>query len=48
MDENTVVYIHLESDNFTPDLMDKDEATGEFTLLRMVPPGKIKYFFSIA
>lgn len=48
MDENTIVYIHLSCDDGEPDLMEKDEITGEFTLLRMVPPGKVTYYFSIA
>lgn len=48
MDENTIVYVHLSSDSFEADLMEKDEATGEFSLLRMVPPGQIEYYFSIA
>lgn len=47
MDENTLVYIHLSSDNKEADLMEKDELTGEFSLLRMVPPGKVNYYFSI-
>lgn len=48
MDENTICYIHLSSDNFEPDLMSKDEKTGYFSILRMVPPGPINYYFSIA
>jgi len=28
MDENTIVYIHLSTDNHEPEIMDKDEATG--------------------
>lgn len=48
MNENTMVYIHLSSDNNQADLMEKDDQTGEFTLLRMVPPTKITYYFSIA
>ena len=47
MDENTIVYIHLSCDSNEPDLMEKDSDTGEFTLLRMVPPGEIRYYFSI-
>lgn len=39
MDDNTIVYVHLSCDNYEADLMEKDEATGEFTILRMVPPG---------
>lgn len=48
MDDNTLVYIHLSCDNGEADLMEKDEISGEFTLLRMVPPGKVNYYFSIA
>lgn len=48
MDDHTLVFIHLSCDNGEPDLMDKDEINGEFTVLRMVPPGKVSYYFSIA
>jgi hypothetical protein len=48
IDDNTVCYIHLSCDNNEPDLMEKDESTGGFTLLRMVPPGVVNYYFSIA
>lgn len=48
MDENTMVYIHLSCDEGEADLMEKDEISGEFTLLRMVPPGKVSYRYSIA
>ncbi len=48
MDENTVVYIHISSDDYEADLMEKDDSTGEFSILRMVPPGSISYYFSIA
>ena len=48
MDDNTLVFIHLSCDNGDVDLMEKDEITGEFTLLRMVPPGKLSYYYSIA
>lgn len=47
MDENSLVYIHLSCDKYEPDLMEKDELSGEFTLLRMVPPGEVDYYFSI-
>ena len=47
IDDKTIVFIHLSSDNFEADMMEKDEITGEFTLLRMVPPGKVTYYFSI-
>ncbi len=43
MDDNTLAYIHLSCDDGEADLMEKDEISGEFTLLRMVPPGKITY-----
>lgn len=48
MDDNTLVFIHLSCDDGEPDLMEKDEITGEFTLLRMVPPGNLTYYYSIA
>ena len=48
MDDNSIVYIHLSCDDEEGDIMEKDEITGEFTLLRMVPPGKLSYHFSIA
>ncbi len=47
IDEKTIVFIHLSCDNYEADIMEKDEITGEFTLLRMVPPGKVSYYFSI-
>ena len=28
--------------------MEKDESSSTFSLLRMIPPGKIDYYFSIA
>jgi hypothetical protein len=48
IDDKTLVFIHLSCDDFEADLMEKDEITGEFNLLRMVPPGKVTYYFSIA
>jgi len=48
LNPQTVVYIHLSCDNFHPELMEKDDKTGEFSLLRMVPPGPIEFYFSIA
>jgi hypothetical protein len=48
MDDNTLAYIHLSCDNGEPDLMEKDDITGEWTILRMVPPGKVSYYFSTA
>ena len=48
VDENTLVYIHLSCDNYEGDLMEKDEVTGAFSLLRMIPPGSIDYYFSVA
>ena len=47
IDDATLVYIHLSSDNNEPDIMEKDEATGDFTILRMVPPIRVDYYFSI-
>lgn len=48
VDENTLVFVHLSCDNEEPDLMEKDDFTGDYTLMRMVPPGKINYYYSIA
>lgn len=48
MDENTLVYIHLSSDDHMADLMEYDKLTGEYSVLRMVPPIPVKYYFSIA
>jgi hypothetical protein len=42
----TPVYIHLECDNYKPDLMERG-GDGVYRLLRMVPPGKIKYYFTV-
>lgn len=47
LDENTQVFIHLSSDEFEADLMERNEQSGEFTITRMVPPGRIEYYFSI-
>ena len=47
MDENTLMYIHLSCDGEDTDQMDKNPVTGEFTLLRMVPPGRLTYYYSI-
>eukprot|EP00347_Sterkiella_histriomuscorum_P017828 403347825 len=46
MDDFTLMYIHLSCDS-EPDLMEKNSQTGEFSLLRMVPPGQINYYYSI-
>lgn len=42
---NEPVCIHLECDDFQPDLLTKD---GEFfSITRVVPPGKVRFFFSL-
>jgi hypothetical protein len=46
IDEQSMVYIHLSSDNNEADIMEKDESSGDFIILRMVPPGRIDYYFS--
>lgn len=46
IDEYTPVYIHLECDDYEPDLMVRASATGVHTVLRMIPPKQIKYFFT--
>jgi hypothetical protein len=38
INDKTFAYIHLSCDDYEPDLMEKNEETGEFTLLRMMPP----------
>jgi len=40
------VYIHLDCDEYEPDLMIRDPETGIHSILRMVPPREIKYFFT--
>ena len=46
-DKYTPVYIHLSCDNFEEDLMLRDLETGQYQVLRMVPPGEIRYYFTI-
>lgn len=45
------VYIHFDFDDYKPDLMMKDERHHDgrvrYYVYRMVPPGKIYYFFTI-
>lgn len=43
------VCIHLECDDFQPDLMQPDPLSdsNHYTITRVVPPGKIRFFFSI-
>lgn len=47
IDEFTPVYIHLEIDEYEPDLMVREIETGHYSVLRMVPPKDIKYFFTL-
>ena len=47
INENTFCYLHLSIDEFKGDLMDKSE-NGQFNLMRMVPPKKVEYYFSLA
>ena len=46
IDEFTPVYIHLECDDYEPDLMVRDPISGYYSVLRMRPPKELKYFFS--
>ena len=46
IDEFTPIYIHLEWDEYEPDLLVKNEETGYYFVRRMVPPKLIKYFFT--
>jgi hypothetical protein len=39
------IYIHFDFDNFDHDLLDENP-DGSFSVVRMVPPKKIKYFFT--
>ena len=39
VDEYTPIYIHLEEDDFRPDLMERG-ADGVYRITRMVPPGQ--------
>jgi NLR family CARD domain-containing protein 3 len=46
IDEFTPVYIHLDWDDYEPDLMVRDFETGIHSVIRMVPPREIKYFYT--
>ena len=46
IDEYTPVYINISSDNFIPDLMERN-SDGIYRLLRMIPPGSITYYYTI-
>lgn len=42
------VYLHLECDGWEPDLMLPDpDKPGTFTSIRMVPPGQVKFYFTL-
>jgi hypothetical protein len=42
----TGIYLHLSCDNYEPDLLLPDDL-GNFSSIRMVPPGSHKYYFSV-
>lgn len=44
--DNSFCYLHLSIDEFKGDLMEKSE-NGQFNLLRMIPPKKVEYYFSM-
>ena len=46
IDDFTPIYIHLEWDEYEPDLLIKNTDTGYYYVRRMVPPKLIKYFFT--
>jgi hypothetical protein len=39
------VYLHLECDDYMADLMERG-VDGVFRLMRMIPPGQSKYYFT--
>lgn len=45
--EDDIVNIHLSSDNYAPDLMLRDEGALSFSTIRMIPPGHLKYYFTV-
>ena len=44
VDQYTPVCLHLEIDGFAPDIMLKEAGSEQYSLLRMVPPGRQKYW----
>ena len=46
VDPYDAIYIHFSFEEEQKDLMEFNEEAGEYQLLRMVPPGKVKYFFT--
>lgn len=41
------VFLHLECDNWKPELMIKDEVFDTYIIHRMVPPGITRYFYTV-
>jgi hypothetical protein len=41
-----VLYVHISCDDYEPDMMEAGP-DGYYSLTRMVPPGKLKYYFSV-
>ena len=46
INDSTFCYLHLSIDEYKGDLMEKSE-NGQFNLMRMVPPKKVEYYFSL-
>jgi hypothetical protein len=40
------LYLHISSDDYEPDLMTSEE-DGVYSNIRMVPPGPLKYYYSV-
>jgi hypothetical protein len=48
VDEQTIVSIHLSCDDFKGEFMEFCQETGEYIVTRMVPPGRLEYYFSLS
>ncbi|CAI2364501.1 unnamed protein product [Moneuplotes crassus] len=46
IDQFTPVYLHLDCDEYEPDLMIRDPTTGIHSIKRMIPPREVRYFFT--
>ena len=47
MDIYSVVNLHLECDDFEAEVMRKEQNSDEYISVRMVPPGRLRYYFSV-
>lgn len=48
LEETSTVYLHLEIDRFEGDFMEQSKTDPlQYSLLRMLPPGSQRYFFSV-